>query len=144
MNKKKNQWKAWLYLLPALVVLGIFTVWPIINTIRMGFLEGYNSAGERLGQPFSFGFANFSNVVGYREFTTCLGNTLLLTVVTVPISTMLALLIAVIACTCLGIVIEGLAYRPLREASSLAVLITAIPMSPTASRSAWSLWRCSA
>ncbi len=95
MNKKKNQWKAWLYLLPALVVLGIFTVWPIINTIRMGFLEGYNSAGERLGQPFSFGFANFSNVVGYREFTTCLGNTLLLTVVTVPISTMLALLIAV-------------------------------------------------
>ncbi len=95
MNKKKNQWKAWLYLLPALVVLGVFTVWPIINTLRMGFLEGYNSAGERLGQPFSFGFANFTSVIGYSEFTTCLGNTLLLTVVTVPISTMLALLIAV-------------------------------------------------
>ena len=41
----------------------------------------------------------------------------------------LALLAAMAVCTLLGITIEGLAYRPLRQATSLAVLITAIGMS---------------
>ena len=41
----------------------------------------------------------------------------------------LSVVLAVIVCTVLGIVIEGLAYKPLRKASSLAVLITAIGMS---------------
>lgn len=95
MDKKKNQWKAWLYLLPAIVILLVFTVWPIINTLRMAFLEGYNGLAEAGGASFGFGFANFVSVVNYNKFLTCLGNTLLLTVITVPISTMLALLIAV-------------------------------------------------
>ncbi len=95
MDKKKNQWKAWLYLLPAIAILLIFTVWPIINTLRMAFLEGYNGLAEAGGASFGFGFANFVSVVNYNKFLTCLGNTLLLTVITVPISTMLALLIAV-------------------------------------------------
>ncbi|MDE7439522.1 MAG: sugar ABC transporter permease [Clostridia bacterium] len=97
MNKKKNQWKAWIYLLPALIVLAIFTVWPIINTLRMAFSNGYTYAKElKYGAfSFSFGFENFVSVTSYQGFTTCLGNTLLLTVLTVPISTMLALLVAV-------------------------------------------------
>ena len=40
--EKKNQLKAWLYLSPAIVLLLVFTVWPIINTVRMAFLEGYS------------------------------------------------------------------------------------------------------
>ena len=36
-----KQWKAWLYLAPALFLLAIFTVWPIFNTLRMAFLDGY-------------------------------------------------------------------------------------------------------
>ena len=95
MNKKKNQWKAWLYLLPALAILAVFTVWPIISTIRMSLLKNYDNLKEIGGATFEFGFANFVNVAKYRGFVTCLTNTLLLCVITVPISTMLALVIAV-------------------------------------------------
>ena len=97
-SKKKNQWKAWLYLLPAIVILAIFTVWPIINTIRISFLEGYNyNLAIVTGDGyFDFGFGNFKDVVSSdTDFLNCLTNTLLLTVITVPISTMLALIIAV-------------------------------------------------
>ncbi len=95
VEKKKNQWKAWLYLAPAIVILLIFTVWPIINTLRMSVLVGYNAMEEVGGASFEFGFDNFARVVQFPNFLTCLGNTMLLTVLTVPISTMLALLIAV-------------------------------------------------
>ena len=95
MDKKKNQWKAWLYLLPALVILAIFTLWPIINTIRMSLLKDYDASYAIAGVTFDFGIDNFIKVAQYSEFLTCLTNTLLLTVLTVPISTMLALLIAV-------------------------------------------------
>lgn len=44
MVDSKQQWKAWLYLSPALVLLLIFTVWPIFNTLRMAFLNGYSVA----------------------------------------------------------------------------------------------------
>ena len=96
MVESKHQWKAWLYLLPALVLLAIFTVWPIINTIRLSFLEGYSIQKELGGQVFSFGFGNFDKVVQYKDFLTCLKNTVLLCVLTVPISTLLALIIAVV------------------------------------------------
>ena len=42
MVEGKQKWKAWLYLAPAIVLLLVFTVWPIINTVRMAFLEGYS------------------------------------------------------------------------------------------------------
>ena len=51
-----------------------------------------------------------------------------------------ALILAMIFCTVLGIVIEGLAYRPLREAPSLAVLITAIGVSYLLQNSALLIW----
>lgn len=94
-GQKKNQWKAWLYLLPALALLAVFTVWPIINTIRMSLLKDYSIMAELSGTKFRFGFDNFVKVTRYPSFIKCLGNTMLLTVITVPVSTMLALLIAV-------------------------------------------------
>ncbi len=90
-----NHWKAWIYLLPALVILAIFTLWPIFNTLRMSMLKDYDGLAQIGGETFEFGFANFAAVASYSKFLTCLGNTMLLTVITVPISTMLALLIAV-------------------------------------------------
>ncbi|MDE6585647.1 MAG: sugar ABC transporter permease [Clostridia bacterium] len=93
--EKKNHWKAWLYLAPAIVLLLVFTVWPIINTLRMAFLEGYDMGQEIGGASFSFGFDNFVNVVEFYRFKSCMLTTILLTVITVPISTMLALVIAV-------------------------------------------------
>ena len=84
-----------MYLSPAIVLLLIFTVWPIINTIRMAFLEGYKGMEAAGGAVFEFGFGNFVKVVQYKRFLSCLKNTVLLCVLTVPISTFLALLIAV-------------------------------------------------
>ena len=95
MVDNKQQWKAWLYLAPAIVLLLVFTVWPIINTVRMAFLEGYSGLQMVGGQTFNFGFGNFVKVVQYNKFVQCLKNTILLCVLTVPISTILALLIAV-------------------------------------------------
>ena len=95
MVDKKQQWKAWLYLAPAIVLLLVFTVWPIINTVRMAFLENYSGLKAAGGMTFQFGFGNFEKVVSYRRFLECLKNTVLLCVWTVPVSTFLALLIAV-------------------------------------------------
>lgn len=95
MVDNKQQWKAWLYLSPAIILLLVFTVWPIINTLRMAFLEGYSAQAEVGGAVFSFGIGNFLKVIEYKKFLQCLQNTILLCVLTVPISTLLALLIAV-------------------------------------------------
>ena len=95
MVDSKQQWKAWLYLSPAIVLLLIFTVWPIFNTVRMAMLEGYNGLAIIGGATFEIGFENFVKVISLSTFTQSLKNTMLLCVLTVPISTILALLIAV-------------------------------------------------
>ncbi len=96
MVESKHKWKAWLYLAPAIVLLLIFTVWPIINTLRMAFWDDYSIMKDLGGSlEYKFGIKNFVKVINYQGFKDCLKNTLLLTVLTVPISTLLALLIAV-------------------------------------------------
>ncbi len=90
-----NHWKGWVYLLPAIILLAVFTIWPIINTVRISFLVDYNVMADKGGKAFDIGFDNFTNVVQFKPFWTYLVNTILLTVITVPVSTMLALLIAV-------------------------------------------------
>lgn len=95
MVDSKQQWKAWLYLSPAIVLLLVFTVWPIINTVRMAFLEGYSGLMAVGGAHFEFGIGNFIKVLEYKRFVQCLQNTVILCIATVPISTILALLVAV-------------------------------------------------
>ena len=95
MVDNRKQWKAWLYLSPAIILLLVFTVWPIINTLAMAFQNGYSANQAKAGATFAFGIANFQKVIGYKRFINCLTNTMLLCVATVPISTILALLIAV-------------------------------------------------
>ncbi len=95
MTDKKNNYKAWLYLSPALVLLLIFSFYPLINTFRMAFLNGYNGLAIVGGETFEFGIENFKTVIGNVDFKQYLKNTVLLCVITVPISTALALLIAV-------------------------------------------------
>ena len=97
MVESKHQWKAWLYLSPAIILLLVFTVWPIINTVRIAFLDGYSAqiAAAKGEFAFAFGIGNFKKVLVYKHFLTCLGNTMLICVLTVPLSTMIALLIAV-------------------------------------------------
>ena len=95
MVDNKQQWKAWLYLSPAIILLLVFTAWPIVNTLRMAFLEGYSGLQAMGGRTFEFGIGNFLTVIKYKKFLQCLVNTFVLCVATVPISTILALLIAV-------------------------------------------------
>ena len=95
MVDNKQQWKAWVYLSPAIVLLLVFTVWPIINTVRMAFLENYRGLEAINGAVFQVGFGNFLRVVQYKRFQECMTNTIFLCFTTVPISTLLALLIAV-------------------------------------------------
>lgn len=95
MVDNKQQWKAWLYLSPAIVLLLVFTLWPIVNTVVMAFAEGYSGLQAVGGRTFEFGLGNFIKVIQYKKFVVCLKNTVLLCVLTVPISTILALLIAV-------------------------------------------------
>ena len=95
MVDNKKQWKAWLYLSPAILLLLVFTAWPIVNTVRMSLLENYNGLKAAAGATFEFGIGNFLEVIKYKRFLQCLKNTCLLCVLTVPISTLLALLIAV-------------------------------------------------
>ena len=138
---KFDKWKAWLYLAPTLVLLMIFTFWPIFNTVKMAFsvywdpeapvyqydeegnivtddetgkkvilgygeYKGYNIALDIAGETdFEFGINNFLSVIKYDGFARVMQNTVILCIATVPISTFLALLIAV----CLN------AIKPLRR-----------------------------
>ncbi len=86
-----KSWKAWLYLLPALLFLGIFMVYPLIDVFVYSFGEGYNSVTQTY---FGTGLYNYSFVLHDPLFLRALGNTLILVAVTVPVSTALALLIS--------------------------------------------------
>ena len=74
MVESKHQWKAWLYLAPAIVLLLVFTVWPIINTVRLAFLNDYNSLSEVGGATFTVGIKNFQTVIGDSGFKTALNS----------------------------------------------------------------------
>ncbi len=88
---KKNNLKAWLYLLPAIAFLGVFMVYPLIDVIVYSFEEGYNSASQ---VSYGVGFYNFKYVLRDPYFLQAVKNTLILVVITVPVSTGLALLIS--------------------------------------------------
>lgn len=89
---RKNNLKGWLYLLPAMLFLGAFMVYPLIDVFVYSFEEGYNFASQTY---FDIGFYNFSYVLHDTYFLQALKNTFLMVVITVPVSTGIALLISV-------------------------------------------------
>lgn len=88
---EKNNAKGWLYLLPAILFLGIFMIYPLIDVFVYSFEEGYNSASQTF---FGIGLYNYSYVLHDPYFLQALKNTFLLVIITVPLSTGLALLIS--------------------------------------------------
>ena len=84
--------KAWLYLLPAFLFLGVFMIYPLIDVFIYSFEEGYNFASQT---SFGTGGYNYSYVLHDPYFLQAVKNTFLLVLITVPISTGLALLISV-------------------------------------------------
>lgn len=87
----KNNLKALLYLLPAVLFLGVFMVYPLIDVFVYSFEEGYNSASQT---SFGIGGFNYSYVLHDPYFLQALKNTLILVAITVPTSTILSLLIS--------------------------------------------------
>ena len=88
---EKNNAKGWLYLLPAILFLGVFMIYPLIDVFVYSFEEGYNSASQTF---FGVGLYNYSYVLHDPYFLQALKNTFLLVIITVPLSTGLALLIS--------------------------------------------------
>ena len=88
---ENNNKKAWLYLLPAILFLAVFMVYPLIDVLIYSFEEGYNSAS---GTYWGIGTYNYSYVLRDPYFIQALKNTFILVIVTVPISTGIALLIS--------------------------------------------------
>ena len=88
---EQNNRKAWLYLLPALVLLGAFLVYPLIDVLIYSFEEGFNFASQTY---FGVGLYNYQYVLRDPYFLQALKNTFLLVLITVPVSTGLALLIS--------------------------------------------------
>ena len=86
-----NKAKGWLYLLPALLFLGAFMVYPLIDVLIYSFEEGYNSASQTF---FGVGTYNYSYVLRDPYFLAALKNTIILVIITVPLSTGFALLIS--------------------------------------------------
>ena len=89
---EKRNLKGWLYLLPAMLFLGVFMVYPLIDVLIYSVEEGYNSASQTY---FGVGVYNYSYVLHDPYFLQALKNTLILVVITVPVSTGIALLISV-------------------------------------------------
>ena len=88
----KNSWKGFLYLLPAVAFLGCFMVYPLVDVFIYSFEEGYNSASQTF---FGTGLYNYRYVLRDPYFLQALKNTFILVIITVPVSTGLALLISV-------------------------------------------------
>ncbi len=92
MEVNKNQKSAWLYLLPTLILLAVFTVYPLFKTIFMAFCEKYNYIKDTWE---SFGIDNFRVVLTGGKFVKYLKNTVIIVFISVPVSIILSLLIAV-------------------------------------------------
>lgn len=98
----KRNAKGWLYLLPAMLFLGFFMVYPLIDVFVYSFEEGYNFASQTY---YGIGLYNYSYVLHDTYFLQAVKNTFILVIFTVPVSTGIALLIS------LGLS----AIRPLRN-----------------------------
>lgn len=86
-----NNKKAWLYLLPAILFLGLFLVYPLLDVLVYSGQEGYNFASQTYS---GIGLYNYSYVLHDQYFLQAIKNTFILVIITVPVSTCLALLIA--------------------------------------------------
>ena len=84
--------KGWLYLLPAMIFLGAFLVYPLIDVLIYSFKEGYNFTSQDF---FGIGLYNYEYVLHDPFFLQALKNTFILVAITVPLSTLIALVISV-------------------------------------------------
>ena len=92
MTNRKQILTAWLCLLPAIIFLGAFLVYPMIDVLVYSFEEGYNFASQNY---FGLGIYNYSYVLHDPYFIQALKNTFIIVLITVPLSTGIALIISI-------------------------------------------------
>lgn len=88
---ENNNKKGWLYLIPAILFLGVFMVYPLVDVLIYSMEEGFNFAS---GESYGVGLYNYSYVLHDTYFLQAVKNTFILVLITVPVSTGLALLIS--------------------------------------------------
>ncbi len=89
---ERNNSKGWLYLLPAMIFLGLFLVYPLVDVLIYSFEEGYNFASQT---HYGLSLYNYSYVLRDPYFLQAVKNTFILVAITVPASTLIALAISV-------------------------------------------------
>ena len=89
---ENNNRKAWLYLLPAMVFLGVFMVYPLVDVLIYSLEESFNFASQT---HYGISAYNYRYVLHDPYFLQAVKNTFILVIITVPLSTGLALLISV-------------------------------------------------
>lgn len=87
----KKSLKGWLYLLPAIIFLGLFLVYPLIDVLIYSFEEGFNFVTQ---SSSGIGLYNYKYVLSDPYFLQALKNTLILVFITVPLSTLIALFVS--------------------------------------------------
>ena len=88
----RNNFKAWLYLLPALLLIAIFMIYPLVDVIIYSLEENYNFVSQSYT---GVGLYNYKFVLRDPYFLRAIKNTFIIVIITVPLSTLIALLIAV-------------------------------------------------
>ena len=89
---EQNNRKAWLYLLPALAFLGAFMVYPLVDVLIYSLEEGFNFASQT---HYGISLYNYAYVLHDPYFLQAVKNTFILVAITVPLSTVIALMISV-------------------------------------------------
>ncbi|MEF9990852.1 MAG: sugar ABC transporter permease [Romboutsia sp.] len=111
--RAENSPQAWLFLLPALIIVGIFNVFPLIRTFIISFQKG------TLNNLVSNGFRNYEVVLQDPKFHTALGNTSLFAFIVVPVGLIISMFIAVT-------VYEKIRYKDIFETIFFIPYLTSI------------------
>jgi multiple sugar transport system permease protein len=97
MNNQKPTWKqtlkGWLYVLPMLIIVAIFSLYPIVSSLAMSFYTQYNFFTN---QVMALGFDNFKYLWEDPLFHSAVANTLIFVVGVVPLEIIISLTVAVL------------------------------------------------
>ena len=111
--RAENSPQAWLYLLPALIIIGVFNVLPLIKTFIMSMQKG------TLNNLQFNGFKNFQVVLQDPKFHDAIGNTALFSFIVVPVGLIISMFIAIT-------IFEKIKYKSLFETIFFIPYLTSV------------------
>ena len=91
MLNKKNDWGAYLYLLPVIIILFVFHVFPIFMALGVSFYEW-----DLIGKPEFVGAGNYTRLFDDPMFWKSIWNTIYYAAVSIPLTIFLSMGIAIL------------------------------------------------